>query len=65
MIKNLSSLPLQLNILKNLTDEKLAGLKYLHRLYLHSREARTVLNGKDQINNQELINHGIKVEVER
>ena len=53
-----------IKILTNLTDEEMARLKYVRRLYWHWRGTRTMLHGKDQINNQELTDRGIKVEVE-
>ena len=53
-----------LKILTNLTDEEMARLKYVRRLYWHWRGSRTMFNGRDQINTQELADRGIKVEQE-
>jgi hypothetical protein len=53
-----------IKILTNLTDEEMARLKYVRRLYWHWRGTRTMLHGKDQINNQELADRGIEVKPE-
>ena len=50
-----------IKILTNLTDEEMARLKYVRRLYWHWRGTRTGLNGKDQINNAELADRGIAI----
>ena len=50
-----------IKILTNLTDEEMARLKYVRRLYWHWRGTRTALDGKDTINDQELADRGIKV----
>ena len=48
-----------LKILTNLTDEEMARLKYVRRLYWHWRGSRTMSNGKDNISDQELADRGI------
>ena len=53
-----------IKILTNLTDEEMARLKYVRRLYWHWRGTRTANNGKDQINDQELADRGVKQEAE-
>jgi hypothetical protein len=53
-----------IKILTNLTDEEMARLKYVRRLYWHWRGTRTMFNGKDQINDQEMADRGIKQEAE-
>ncbi len=49
-----------IKILTNLTDEEMARLKYVRRLYWHWRGSRTAHNGKDTIADQELADRGIK-----
>ena len=49
-----------LKILTNLTDEEMARLKYVRRLYWHWRGQRTQFNGRDQIRDQELADRGIE-----
>ncbi len=53
-----------IKILTNLTDEEMARLKYVRRLYWHWKGTRTAHNGKDTINEQELADRGIKTEQE-
>ena len=53
-----------IKILTNLTDEEMARLKYVRRLYWHWRGTRTGLNGKDQINNAELADRGVTTQQE-
>ena len=53
-----------LKILTNLTDEEMARLKYVRRLYWHWKGSRTMFNGRDQINDQELRDRGIEVKPE-
>lgn len=53
-----------IKILTNLTDEEMARLKYVRRLYWHWRGTRTAFNGKDTISQQEMSDRGIKQEQE-
>ena len=53
-----------LKIITNLTDEEMARLKYVRRLYWHWRGTRTMFNGKDTISDQELQDRGIEVQPE-
>ena len=48
-----------LKILTNLTDEEMARLKLVRRFYWHWKGTRTMHNGKDTINDQELADRGI------
>ena len=49
-----------LKILTNLTDEEMARLKYVRRLYWHWRGTRQVSYGRDNIEPQELADRGIE-----
>ena len=48
-----------LKIITNLTDEEMARLKYVRRLYWHWKGTRTAFNGKDTISDQELADLGV------
>ena len=54
-----------LKIITNLTDEEMARLKYVRRLYWHWRGSRTMQWGKDSINDAELADRGVKVDEPR
>ena len=49
-----------LKIITDLTDEEMARLKYVRRLYWHWNGSRRALDGKDTITNQELADRGIE-----
>ena len=49
-----------LKIITNLTDEEMARLKYVRRLYWHWRGSRRSLSGVDTITDQELSDLGIE-----
>ena len=53
-----------LKIITALTDEEMARLKYVRRLYWHWKGSRKYFDGKEQISDQELSDRGIKVEEE-
>lgn len=53
-----------LKIITNLTDEEMARLKYVRRLYWHWRGSRTMYDGKHTISDQELADRGIEVKPE-
>ena len=48
-----------LKIITNLTDEEMARLKYVRRLYWHWKGSRQMKDGKETISNQELQDRGI------
>lgn len=48
-----------LKIITNLTDEEMARLKYVRRLYWHWKGSRKVSDGRDTITAQELSDRGI------
>ena len=54
-----------LKIITNLTDEEMARLKYVRRLYWHWRGTRTMFNGKDTITDAELNDRGVKLEQDK
>ena len=54
-----------LKIITNLTDEEMARLKYVRRLYWHWRGTRTMFNGKDTITDAELNDRGVTVEQDK
>ena len=54
-----------LKIITNLTDEEMARLKYVRRLYWHWRGTRTMHNGKDTISDAELADRGITLEQDK
>ena len=49
-----------IKILTNLTDEEMARLKYVRRLYWHWKGSRTMFSSVEQINDQELADRGIE-----
>ena len=51
-----------LKIITDLTDEEMARLKYVRRLYWHWGGSRRAMDGKDTITNQELADRGIAQE---
>jgi len=51
-----------LKIITNLTDEEMARLKYVRRLYWHWQGTRQMNYGKDNITHEELADRGIKWE---
>ena len=51
-----------LKIITNLTDEEMARLKYVRRLYWHWQGTRQFGHGKDNISHEELADRGIKWE---
>ena len=51
-----------IKIITNLTDEEMARLKYVRRLYWHWQTPRKALDGKDNISDQELNDLGIAAE---
>ena len=51
-----------IKIITNLTDEEMARLKYVRRLYWHWRGTRQALYGKDTISGEEIADRGIKWE---
>lgn len=53
-----------LKIITNLTDEEMARLKYVRRLYWHWRGSRTNFDGRHTISDQELADRGIEVKPE-
>ena len=53
-----------LKIITDLTDEEIARLKYVRRLNWHWRGARQMRYGRENISDQELSDHGIKLEQE-
>jgi len=53
-----------LKIVTNLTDEEMARLKYVRRLYWHWKGSRQLKDGKMMISDQELSDRGIKWEQE-
>ena len=53
-----------LKIITDLTDEEMARLKYVRRLYWHWRGSRKAFDGRDQISDQELSDRGIKLDQE-
>lgn len=54
-----------LKIITNLTDEEMARLKYVRRLYWHWKGTRTMFNGKDTITDAELSDRGIASESDK
>jgi hypothetical protein len=48
-----------LKIITNLTDEEMARLKYVRRLYWHWKGSRQMKDGKETISSQELQDRGI------
>ena len=54
-----------LKIITNLTDEEMARLKYVRRLYWHWRGTRTMHNGKDLISDAELADRGVALEQDK
>jgi len=48
-----------LKIITNLTDEEMARLKYVRRLYWHWKGSRRLSDGRDNITQQELSDRGI------
>lgn len=50
-----------LKIITNLTDEEMARLKYVRRLYWHWKGSRKMMTGHDPISNQELGDRGIEL----
>ena len=50
-----------LKIVTNLTDEEMARLKYVRRLYWHWKGSRKYSDGKNMISDQELADRGIEV----
>jgi hypothetical protein len=48
-----------LKIITDLTDEEMARLKYVRRLYWHWRGSRKAFDGRETISNQELTDKGI------
>mmetsp|Transcript_3827 Transcript_3827/g.2550 ORF Transcript_3827/g.2550 Transcript_3827/m.2550 type:complete len:118 (-) Transcript_3827:136-489(-) len=50
-----------LKIVTDLTDEEMARLKYVRRLYWHWRGSRKMYDGRDQISDQELSDRGIEL----
>lgn len=53
-----------LKIITALTDEEMARLKYVRRLYWHWKGSRKMFDGKEQISDQEMADRGIKWEQE-
>lgn len=53
-----------LKIITNLTDEEMARLKYVRRLYWHWRGSRKVADGRNLISDQELADRGIEYKEE-
>ena len=54
-----------LKIVTDLTDEEMARLKYVRRLYWHWRGSRKVADGRDNITDQEMSDRGIKMDQEQ
>ena len=54
-----------LKITTNLTDEEMARLKYVRRLYWHWRGTRTMFNGKDKITDAEMADRGVNLEQDK
>ena len=48
-----------LKIITNLTDEEMARLKYVRRIYWHWKGSRRTFDGKNKIEPQELADRGI------
>lgn len=53
-----------LKIVSNLTDEEMARLKYVRRLYWHWKGSRKLADGNNRISDQELSDRGIVTEQE-
>jgi len=53
-----------LKIVSNLTDEEMARLKYVRRLYWHWKGSRQLKDGNNFISDQELADRGIKMDQE-
>ena len=53
-----------LKIITDLSDEEMARLKHVRRLAWHWKGSRKYFDGKEQISDQELSDHGIKLEQE-
>ena len=51
-----------IKIITNLTDEEMARLKYVRRLYWHWKGTRQSTYGKDNITAEELADRGVKWE---
>ena len=48
-----------LKIITDLTDEEMARLKYVRRLYWHWKGSRKLFDGRETIQSQELADRGI------
>ena len=53
-----------LKIITDLTDEEMARLKYVRRLYWHWKGSRKVMENKNAIETQELTDRGIEYKEE-
>jgi hypothetical protein len=53
-----------IKIITDLTDEEMARLKYVRRLYWHWKGSRQMKDGRDTISDQELIDRGVNVQPE-
>lgn len=53
-----------LRIITDLTDEEMARLKYVRRIYWHWRGTRQTFDGKEMIKDQELTDRGIEYKEE-
>merc|ERR1712166_661380 len=53
-----------LKIVSNLTDEEMARLKYVRRLYWHWKGSRKMSDGRSMIQDQEMADRGITMPTE-
>lgn len=53
-----------IKIITDLTDEEMARLKYVKRLYWHWKGSRQMKDGRETISDQELLDRGIDVKPE-